>query len=358
MNNKSRVNHRVHLSYRDVLLVPYDQKFCTIKSRNDPDISSEICRGKRLQVPLVSAPMDSITGLRMAIALDKLGALGIQTRYINNPDELRMHLSFLRSFHETADGYAAVAVGVKNGVYDHVKALCDTGLSIVCLDIANGNHEYMAESLKAIAPLKDQYDLSVIAGNVATAGAAIRLAEHGADAVKIGIGPGAACTTRRVTGFGVPQFTAILDCAEAMDVHHLPDVRLIADGGIRFPGDAVKAIWAGAHTVMLGYVFAGHDECPRMNGMTGTRGELGGKYLYRGMSSRTVSGRSDIAPEGVCVEVPPKGPVSKTVKEWAAAIRAACSMANANNLDELRRNVTAIRVSTMSSQESDPVNSE
>lgn len=317
--------------------------------------------------------MDSITRPEMAVALHKEGALGILTRYIQNDysqerakqlgdvEKVRNQLGWGEPpAHDEDNLFIATAIGVKQNTYPTACALCELGVNIICLDIANANHSFMKAALEDVNRLKSQFDVSVIAGNVATAEAALRLADCGADTIKVGIGPGAACTTRRVTGFGVPQFSAILDCAEALDVKGFRDVRIIADGGVRHPGDAVKALWAGADTVMLGYVFAGHDECPTwlIEHLEDGRSTSKRTRVYRGMSSRTVSRRSDIAPEGISLDVPDKGPVSKTVQEWAASIRAACSLANAKNLEELRRNVTAIRVSTMSSEESDPVASE
>lgn len=336
------LNAKVHLSYRDILLIPYDDNFCGVRSRNDPDISSEVCPKKRLRIPLISAPMDSVTTGPMVEALDSIGALGIHTRWIG--DDSSAQLSAMKRLKPKLSGYLSCAIGVRGAVYETATLLADVGVDIICLDIANGNHVFMRDAISEVCSVKAHYPISIIAGNVATGKSAVRLAECGADAVKVGIGPGGACTTRRVTGFGVPQFTALLDCAHARKESGL-DFRLIADGGCRHPGDVVKALWAGADSVMAGYIFAGHDECPQFEG----------KRQYRGMSSRTVSGRSDVAPEGVCFDVESRGTVTKTVEEYAAAIRAACSMGNAWNLHELRQNVKAIRVSTMTHEESDPV---
>jgi len=155
---------------------------------------------------------------------------------------------------------------------------------------------------------------------------------------------GASCITRRVIGYGVPQLTAIMDCASALKTRD--NVRLIADGGIRDSGDVIKALWGGADTVMCGYVLAGHTECP-----TFEQGKI-----YRGMSSRTVHQRQDVAAEGVAVRIENKGSVKELVRQYAQAIKAACAMGNAHNLEQLRRNVRAVRVSTMSNEESEPVN--
>lgn len=340
-----RIDHKVHLSYRDVLLVPYDDDFCEILSRNDPDISSEVCPGKKIDIPIVSSPMDTVTGPEMADKLAKLGCLGVLTRYINDPDEITKQVANVKYVKErNPEKWVACAIGVKTHVYDHVKQLCDVGMNIVCLDIANGNHIYMKNALEEVTKLKDEYDLSIIAGNVATGKSALRLAEYGADCIKVGVGSGAVCSTRRVTGYGVPQLTAIMDCYESLWKAGI-DICIMADGGIRHSGDAIKSYWGGGDTVMCGYLFAGHNECPVIDG----------EKIYRGMSSRNVSRRSDIAAEGVCIKIENKGSVEHTVKEWAAAIRAGLSMGNAENILQLRANVSAIRVSTMSNSESDPV---
>ena len=343
------IDSTVHLSYKDILLVPYDDDFCEIESRNYPDISTEICKGIKIDIPLISAPMDSVTGPNMAIALSKIGSLGILTRYIGQKDEQQTQVNDIKLVRESCpNAIIATAIGVKNDVWNIAKRLCDEGVNIICLDIANGNHIFMRDALREVSMLKQHYNISIIAGNVASGKSACRLAENGADAIKIGIGPGAACTTRRVVGFGCPQLHAIMDCSKSLKRAGFYQTKIIADGGCRFSGDVVKALWAGADVVMAGFIFAGHDECPSFND----------EKLYRGMSSRTVSGRSDVAPEGVCMKVTSRGPVADTVLQYAAAIKSGLSMANAMNLDELRKNVRAIRVSTMSNEESDPIPAE
>lgn len=349
-----RINHNVHLSYKDILLVPYDDAPCQIESRSDPDISIEIVPNIKLSIPIVSSPMDTITGIDMATAIGQAGGLGIYTRHIGNEKEEEFQCAAIKCIREKLgpDYPIACAIGVKCDVVKRVKLLCENGANIICLDIANGNHVFMIEAIKAI---KDNVSISVIAGNVATPKAALRLANAGADAVKIGIGPGAICTTRRVTGFGVPQLTAVMNCAAVLREQ---GVKVIADGGIRYSGDAVKALWAGADAIMLGYALAGHDECPLVSNPDNKQIGIPCRKLYRGMSSRNVSSRYDVAAEGVCFEVQEKGKVIDTITEYSAAIRSACSYANAINLDELRHNVRAIRVSTVSQEESDPIKSE
>lgn len=346
--------YRIHLSYNDILLVPYDDDPCTIESRSDPDIGTSIGAEYVLNVPIISAPMDSITGIEMAVAMDKCGGLGIYTRHINDELEEEKQCCAIKSIRESiGSGNVACAIGVKCDITKRAQALINHGANIICLDIANGNHVFMIKAIRELRVLKDKcnYPICIIAGNVATPKAAKRLSDAGADAIKVGIGPGGACTTRRVTGFGVPQLTAVMQCAEAL---YGSGTHIIADGGIRHSGDAVKALWAGADAVMMGYALSGHNECPQVSNVPKVPVDVP-KRVYRGMSSRTVSSRFDIAAEGVSFEVPARGPVKDTLTEYAAAIKSACSYANAMNLEELRKNVYAIRVSTMSQTESDPI---
>jgi IMP dehydrogenase/GMP reductase len=346
VHNDPRIDRRVHLSYKDILLVPYDKPGfpCSVMSRNDPNIRSKVTLDRLIDVPLISSPMDSITDGRMIYALDRCGALGIHTRYIGEKNEHEIQLETMRVLRPKIKGHLACAIGMRSNDPDQVAELCDAGVDIICVDVANGNHRLMMKALNMLAVLKDRYGISVIAGNVASAGAARNLVSGGADAIKVGIGPGGACTTRRVTGFGVPQFTAILDCSHYVQ-SEAPEIKIIADGGIRSSGDVVKALWAGADTVMAGWIFAGHNECPR---------PAGNSYRYRGMSCRTVNCRKDVAPEGVDMEVSPKGPVKDTVNRYTAAIKAGLALGNAMNLTEFRKNVRAVRVSTMSHDESEP----
>jgi len=351
------VDHKVHLTFNDVLIEPYDRGVCEIPSRSDPDISTRLSDNLILRVPIVSSPMDSVTGVDMAVAMSKAGGMGIYTRHINDEYEEQKQCIAVEKIRETIgiNGVFGCAIGVKCDVVGRTKLLYERGLiNAICLDIANGNHVFMIDAIKNLLPLKEKYGITIIAGNVATPMAAIRLADAGADSIRVGIGPGAACTTRRITGFGVPQFTAILDCANALEGR---ETTIIADGGIRFPCDAIKSLWAGASAVMMGYVLAGHRECPRISDVPGKAVDIP-RRIYRGMSSRNVSRRFDVMAEGVSIDIPEKGNVGNTILEYEGSIKSACTYANAVDLNGLRNNVRAIRVSTMSQQESDPVKGE
>jgi IMP dehydrogenase len=230
----------------------------------------------------------------------------------------------------------AAAVGVRGGYLARAQALLEADVDALVVDVAHGHADH---TIEAVRELKATWpDSEVVAGNVATADGFADLAEAGADAVKVGIGPGFACTTRLVAGVGVPQLTAILDCAEVARATGVP---LIADGGIRHPGDVAKAIAAGASTVMIGGLFAGRPESP---GEVVRRG--GREYkVFRGMASLgaaaarlEIEGRGDAldqyVPEGEEMEFPLKGPVAGIVQELVGGLRSGMSYVDATTIPE------------------------
>ena len=248
------------------------------------------------------------------------------------------------------------AVGVNQ--LDRIDALIGAEVDLVIVDSAHGHSRNVIETVKAI---KAHYDIDVIAGNVATEEGARDLIEAGADAVKVGIGPGSICTTRVVTGVGMPQITAIFNACRAADSEGIP---VIADGGIRHSGDITKAIAAGASVVMLGSLFAGLDESP---------GEvvihMGRRYkTYRGMGSQgaMMAGSADrygqggtkqrdkLVPEGVEGRVPYRGSLSEFVYQMVGGLRAGMGYCGTQTIDELRRNGRFVRVSGASLAESHP----
>lgn len=250
---------------------------------------------------------------------------------------------------------AGAAIGVTKDMKDRLRALVDAKVDIVVVDTAHGHSRGV---LDAIYHIKEEYpDLPVIAGNVATAPATRDMISAGADAVKVGMGPGSICTTRVVAGIGVPQVTAIYDCCEEAKKHNIP---IIADGGIKYSGDVVKAIAAGADTVMLGSLFAGTEESP---------GEIeiykGRSFkVYRGMGSLGAmeKGSKDryfqedvkkLVPEGVEGRVPYKGPLADTVYQLLGGLRAGMGYCGAKNISELQK-AKFVRISPAGLRESHP----
>lgn len=310
------------LTFDDVLLVP---NYGNV-SRDDGSVETAL-GSHPFDIPLISANMDTITGVEMAIAMAKLGGLGILHRFMSVEENVTAYRSTLGLLGPR--GGVGVSVGVGEEEVRRAEALYMAGARLFCVDVAHAHCKLAGKMIKYLRPFNDIF---IIAGNVATYGGADYLVGCGADAVKVGIGAGSVCTTREVTGFGVPQLTAITDCARI-------DRPVIADGGIRTSGDAVKALAAGATMVMLGEMLAGTDETQAL-----------AKGRYRGMAS--TEAREDYfkgesgwrAAEGITIKVEPKGSVAAVIREIVGGIKSGLSYAGAKDLNELRRKVQFIEV--------------
>lgn len=250
----------------------------------------------------------------------------------------------------------AAAIGVTNDVLDRAGALIDAGADVLVLDSAHG---HSANIMRCVGLVKEKYpDIQLIAGNVATAEATEALIKAGADCVKVGIGPGSICTTRVVAGIGVPQISAVLQCAEMGDKYGIP---VIADGGIKYSGDIVKAIAAGGRVVMLGSMLAGCEEAPgEMEVYQGRQFKV-----YRGMGSLGAmqKGSKDryfqtnnkkLVPEGVEGRVPFRGAVSETIYQMMGGLRSGMGYCGAHNIEELRTNSKFVRITSAGLKESHP----
>ncbi|HIW49024.1 MAG TPA: IMP dehydrogenase [Firmicutes bacterium] len=251
---------------------------------------------------------------------------------------------------------AGAAVGATADVLDRIQALVDACVDVVVIDTAHGHSEGVIQTVKRIKAAFP--DLQLIAGNVATAEATVALIEAGADAVKVGIGPGSICTTRVVAGIGVPQITAVFDCAEAAKPYGIP---IIADGGIKYSGDVVKAIAAGASVCMLGSYFAGCEESPGS-----TELYQGRKYkVYRGMGSIAAmeqgskdryfqEGQKKLVPEGVEGRIAFKGSVEDSIYQLMGGLRAGMGYCGTHTIQELKENGRFIRITSAGLRESHP----
>lgn len=254
---------------------------------------------------------------------------------------------------------AGAAVGITSDTLERVEALINAGVDVITLDSAHGHSKGVLEMVKKVKTTFKQ--LPLIAGNIATAAGALALANAGADAVKVGVGPGSICTTRVVTGAGAPQLTAIVEAAQALKKKGIP---VIADGGIRYTGDMVKALVAGASCVMAGSIFAGTEESP---------GETiiyeGRKFKsYRGMGSVEAmqEGSKDryfqdveadikkLVPEGIVGRVPYKGMLNEVVQQFIGGLRAGMGYTGAKNIKALQDDAQFIRITSASMAESHP----
>jgi IMP dehydrogenase len=345
MFNANEITERnVGLTYDDVLLMP---RHCEITSRTIPNLETRLTKNKKMSIPFIAANMDTVSEFEMANKMAQLGGHAILHRFMSTEEQVVMVKKLLELRGKYNDLHVSASVGVKEDGMKRADALADAGIEILTLDIAHGDSVMMLETLEYIKQTHPHID--VIAGNVAMPDGVARFINAGADAVKVGIGPGSMCTTRIITGCGVPQLTAVSLCVQEARKHNIP---VIADGGIKTSGDIVKAFAAGAETVMLGSMLAGTLETP---------GELkGGMKKYRGMASKDaqVSWRGDMqkgmAPEGESRMIPCKGSVENVIQELSGGVRSGMTYLNARSLADINSNALFMEMSTNGIGESRP----
>lgn len=349
------------LTFDDVLIQPAYSEVLPGEVNTGTRITDRLV----LPTPLMSAAMDSVTEARTAIAMARLGGLGVIHKNLTIEAQAAEVAKVKGA--EAGDGQgmavdgrgrllAAAAVGVGEDGMARAKALIEAGADAVVVDTAHGHSKRVMEAVAAIKAL--QTDAVVLAGNVATAEAVKALIDAGADGIKVGIGPGSICTTRIVAGVGVPQLTAIMHCVAAAKPYGVP---VIADGGVKFSGDVVKALAAGADAVMIGGLLAGTDEAP------GEVIDLGGKRIkaYRGMGSlgamsagsgdrygQEGRARKKMVPEGIEGCVPYRGPLADQIYQLVGGLRSGMGYTGADDLAALRARARFIRITNAGLSES------
>lgn len=318
------------LTYDDVLLLP---QYSDIRSRSEVDISSNLGNGLRLGLPIFSSPMDTISEVAMAEAMNNGGGAAILHRY----NSVQQQVEMIRAAKNAGVANIGFAVGIDNGYLDRAEECVKAGATFVCIDVAHGHHIKMREALKNL-----RYELGssihIMAGNVATIEGINDLADWGADSVRCNIGGGSICSTRIQTGHGHPGLQTIFDCSRTDR-----DVAIIADGGIRNSGDIVKALAAGADAVMLGSLLSGTRETPGEILTDGT----GRKYkTYRGMASKEAQmdwrGRYSSF-EGVSATVPYRGKAKNVLEDLERGIRSGLSYSGCRSIHELQHRAKFVR---------------
>ena len=338
------------LCFDDILLVP---RRSSVPSRHS--VNTEMCVGRgsrmiKLDFPIIAAPMDTVCDTEMCVAMAKAGGMGILHRYMSYEDQLLKAKSLVN-----LEIIFGVAIASNNGFIRHAKDLVDAGVRLLLVDTANGHGSYAVD---AVRELRAKFpDVHIMAGNVATSDGFARLAAAGADSIRVGIGGGSACTTRLVSGHGIPTLASIMDCdnwKEKYAEYGIDECSIIADGGIRNSGDMVKAFAAGADAVMVGSMLAGTDESP---GNVFTDGDGRTVKAFRGMASaeaqKDASGNVSVA-EGVSTTVPYKGPVSHILDNIRGGIGSGCSYTGVHNVFELSNFAQYVKVSASTIAESKP----
>lgn len=337
-------------TFDDLFLEP---RHSTIRSRKEPNLRSTSGIKLALDIPIFSAPMNTVTEVSMLVTMHSMGGMGVLHRYMSIEDQA---LQFKQAQGKVPHPLRAfVSIGATGDYLERAQALWDAGCLNFCIDVANGHSEYCIDAIRA---LREKYkgQVTIMAGNVCSFEGAYKLAEAGADAIRIGIGPGSVCTTRIVTGHGVPQLTAINNCSAIKA--DFPDVMIIGDGGIRSSGDIVKALAAGADAVMLGGMLAGTSDTPGETHRDTATGSLY-KY-YHGMASE--SGRSSwfdrektsFIPEGESTRVMYKGETRKILNDILGGMRSGFSYSGAYNILELQEKAKWVEVTPAGAHEARP----
>ncbi len=355
------------ITFDDVLLIPAESHVLP----NEVDLGVQLADNLKLNLPFISAGMDTVTESSMAIAMALQGGLGVihknmsiqaQAGEVANVKGVALTGNFTKAAVDDQNRLlVAAAVGVTSDTFERAEALFEAGADAIVIDTAHG---HSAGVLRKIKEIRDHYpNQTLIAGNVATGDGTRALFDAGVDIVKVGIGPGSICTTRVVAGVGVPQITAIYDAATAAKEYGKP---IIADGGIKYSGDIVKALAAGGNAVMLGSMFSGTTEAP---------GEVfednGKKYkAYRGMGSvgamAQAHGSSDryfqggvneankLVPEGIEARVAYKGDVADIIFQLVGGLRSGMGYCGAANIQALIDNAQFVQISNAGLRESHP----
>ena len=328
-------------SYDDVLLMP---QYSDIVSRSEIDISVDLGKDITLEMPIISSPMDTVSGHRMALVMAECGGTSVLHRYNTIEDQRAELAEFI--LNTNSSDLLGAAIGISGDYLERAKTLYNAGVGFLCVDVAHGHHALVRHALQVLRKTFG-YDLHIMAGNVATLEGVNDLADWGADSVRCNIGGGSICSTRIQTGHGVPGLQTIFECAKTDR-----DVKIIADGGIKNSGDMVKALAAGADAVMIGSLLSGTEETPgeTFNDPDGRRWKS-----YRGMASKEaqIEWRGQYSSfEGVATRVPYCGSAKVILEDLGRGIRSGLSYSGARTLAELQAKAQFVRQTTSGLSES------
>ena len=355
------------LTFDDVLLIPAESHVLP----NEVKLDTKLAPNLQLHIPLISAGMDTVTEGNMAIAMAENGGLGVIHKNLSieaQVDEVKKAKGKTVDTnlpHPAVDNQgrllATAAVGVTSDTFERAESLLEAGADAIVIDTAHG---HSAGVLRKIKEIREHFpNATLIAGNVATGEGTAALFDAGVDVVKVGIGPGSICTTRIVAGVGVPQITAIYDAASVAQKY---GKKIIADGGIKYSGDVVKALAAGGNAVMLGSMFSGTTEAPgtiftnegkQFKSYRGM-GSVGAMSQQHGSSDRYFQGgvneANKLVPEGVEALVPYKGDVSNIIYQIDGGLRAGMGYVGASTIEELIENSQFVQITNAGLRESHP----
>ena len=328
------------LTFDDVLLVP---RYSSVIP-SETNLNINLGKNLSLKIPFLSSAMDTITESDMAIAIAKKGGLGIIHRNLSVSKQVK-EIKKVKS----KKLIIGAAVGTSTGDLTRAKSILDAGTDLIVIDTAHGHSEKVIKILSKIKKISSKIPICV--GNIASGEAAIKLYNEGADILKVGIGPGSICTTRMIAGIGVPQITAIM---EVKKVLKNKKIKIISDGGIKFSGDIIKALAAGADAIMMGSIFAGTDESP------GKKFRYKKKFYksYRGMGSigamsegssnryfqKNYKNKSKFVPEGVEARVLYKGSVNEILYQLQGGLRSSMGYIGAKMIKKIQKQARFVKI--------------
>ena len=328
------------LTFDDVLLLP---RFSSVVP-SQTDLGTNLSKKIELKLPFISSAMDTVTESKMAIAMAKNGGLGVVHRNL----KIQKQCNEIKKVKEKNLKVGA-AIGTSQNEINRARQLIDNGVDLLVIDTAHGHSKNVLFTLNKVKKISKK--IPVCVGNIATSEAAKTLYNSGADILKVGIGPGSICTTRMVAGIGVPQITAIINVKNSMKNKN---IKIISDGGIKFSGDIIKAIAAGADAIMMGSIFAGTEESP------GKKFKIKNKIfkLYRGMGSigamssgsseryfqKNYKDKSKFVPEGVESRVLYKGKVAKIIYQLQGGLRSSMGYIGAQNIRDVIKKSKFIKI--------------
>jgi len=328
------------LTFDDVLLIP---RYSSVIP-SETSIITNLGHNLNLKIPFLSSAMDTITESNLAIAIGQKGGLGVIHRNLSIHEQFK-EIKKVKS----KNLIVSAAVGTTNEDLTRAKSILDAGADLIVIDTAHGHSEKVIKILKQIKKIASKTPVCV--GNIASGEAALKLYNEGADILKVGIGPGSICTTRMIAGIGVPQITAVMDVKKSIKNKK---IKIISDGGIKFSGDIVKALAAGADAIMMGSIFAGTEESP------GKKFKYKNKFykVYRGMGSigamsvgssdryfqKKHTDKSKFVPEGVEARVPYKGSISKILYQLQGGLRSSMGYIGAKTIKEIKKRARFIKI--------------
>lgn len=339
------------LAYDDIQIVP---KFSNIEHRENCNTFTRFSKNTYLKIPLVSSPMDTITEFDMAKTMMDLGGVGVVHRFMSIEKQAKIVSQLYKNQKSRKTIPVCAAIGVTGSYLERADYLIENGCNVLLIDVAHGHHQLVKQALEKLNAKSNRKDFDVVAGSIATEKGAKDLCEWGADGIRVGMGNGSLCETRIRTAVGIPQVSALLDCISVADKFGIP---IIADGGIRYPGDVCKGLALGSDTIMVGSLLSGTKETP---GIIEKLGEWPNEKLYKkyrgsaSLESKIDRNEDEKNVEGNSKITMYKGKTKRIITDIIDGLKSSMSYVGAQTLSEFRSKSEFIKVTQSGIIEASP----